>query len=425
MLMAAPGLEAESGGRVEDGATVSPHRARSSAGAPPCIRPRNWPRARGRLRAAGLLSAMATVAATGLATDLATGAAVHSHVFIDGGVDFLFDETGRLAQLRVTWIYDPMTSLFILEDLRLDPAAPLSKADRARVAEVYAGDAYLGAGDRPAGLSGPRAPEAAPRDGRVTIRFLRDLDAPFRLAPGARVEVYDPTCCMAYVLTEAPRLEGPHAGCEAWARPAATPPPPPRPSASGSRSGACAPGGRSRGPGRAHVPAAHVPAAHVPAHLHDPHGACGCGHPHGPDPEAAAAAQGLGDMRALVGARAARPCAGARRLLAVAWSMGLAAAGAAGALAMGLCAASFTALVALLAVFGRETTLARFGAGRARAASCRRFRSAPTSCSRFRQARSWSRRASSDGPPIPCARSRQPCLPSGERFSENLFISDR
>lgn len=125
---------------------------------------------------------------------------------------------------------------------------------------------------------------------------------------------------------------------------------------------------RSRaGAGHAHGHAAHAHAAHVhdhvPAHVHDPHGACGCGRHHGPDPQAAAAAQGLGDMLALVGAMAARPCAGAMMLLAIAWSMGLAAAGAAGALAMGLGAASFTALVALLAVFGRETTLARFGAG--------------------------------------------------------------
>lgn len=120
------------------------------------------------------------------------------------------------------------------------------------------------------------------------------------------------------------------------------------------------------GHAHSHVPHGHD--AHVPAHAvpaHDPHGACGCGRSHGPDPQAAAAAQGLGDMLALVGAMAARPCAGAMMLLAIAWSMGLAAAGAAGALAMGLGAASFTALAALLAVFGRETTLARFGTGRA------------------------------------------------------------
>jgi ABC-type uncharacterized transport system substrate-binding protein len=156
----------------------------------------------------------------------ASPARAHPHVFIDGGVDFVFDADGRLAQLRVTWIYDPLTSLFMLEDLGIDPGQPLADADRPRLAqydtewdEGYDGDSYLWDGDHRVGLSEPRAPEADLRDGKVTIRFLRDLAAPFRPAQDARVEVYDPTYYMAYTITDAPRLEGAAEGCSARVEP--------------------------------------------------------------------------------------------------------------------------------------------------------------------------------------------------------------
>jgi ABC-type uncharacterized transport system substrate-binding protein len=150
-------------------------------------------------------------------------ARAHPHVFIDGGVDFLFDGEGALAQIRVTWIYDNLTSLFMLEDLGLDAAGQLSDADRERLAaydtvwdEGYDGDGYLWAGARRVGLSSPKAPEAEIRDdGRVVIRFLRDVEAPFRPGTDVRVEVYDPTYYMAYTITEAPRLEGAAPGCAA------------------------------------------------------------------------------------------------------------------------------------------------------------------------------------------------------------------
>lgn len=152
----------------------------------------------------------------------ATPGRAHPHVFIDAGVDFLFDDAGGLARLRITWTYDPLTSLFILEDLGIDGSQPLSPADRGRVAAYdteweagYEGDGYLWDGARRVGLSGPRVPEAEIRDGRVVIAFLRDVDVPYRPGPDTRVEVYDPTYYMAYTITDAPRLEGAHHGCRA------------------------------------------------------------------------------------------------------------------------------------------------------------------------------------------------------------------
>jgi nickel/cobalt transporter (NicO) family protein len=95
--------------------------------------------------------------------------------------------------------------------------------------------------------------------------------------------------------------------------------------------------------------------------LRHPTSACGCGHDHGPDPRAAEA-RSLREAAAIVAAMAARPCAGALIVLVLAWSMDLAAAGAAAVIAMGLGTAAFTAAVAALAVTGRDAAL--FSAGR-------------------------------------------------------------
>jgi ABC-type uncharacterized transport system substrate-binding protein len=152
----------------------------------------------------------------------APAARAHPHIFIDGGVDLLFDTEGRLAMLEVTWIYDAMTSLVMLEDLGIDAAAPLSAGDRSRLAAYqtewdpgFAGDSYLLDGPEPAVLSGPLDADADIVDGRVVITFARDVAVPFRPAPEAVVEVYDPTYFTSYAVTESPRLTGSAAGCRA------------------------------------------------------------------------------------------------------------------------------------------------------------------------------------------------------------------
>lgn len=166
----------------------------------------------------------ALVLAAGLLAALPADA--HPHIFIDGRVDFLFDGEGRLAQLRITWDYDPMTSLFMLGDLGIDGSKPLSDEDRSRLAGYdtvwdagYAGDTYLWNGKQAIGLSNPVAPEAEIRDGRVVLRFLRDVDKPFRPGRDARVEMYDPEYYYSYTLVGTPGLEGAPARCHATIEP--------------------------------------------------------------------------------------------------------------------------------------------------------------------------------------------------------------
>ena len=187
-------------------------------------------RPHGRRPAGGGRRTTAGTAALALALGLAAApgpAAAHPHIFIDGGVDFLFDDAGRLEMLRVTWIYDPLTSLLMLEDLGVDPGAQtLSPSERRAVAayqtewiEGFEGDSYLFDGRRRIGLSGPLAPDAELMGSRVAIRFERAVAAPFRPGPETVAKVYDPSYFTAYFVTEAPRLEGGAAGCRARVEP--------------------------------------------------------------------------------------------------------------------------------------------------------------------------------------------------------------
>ena len=49
------------------------------------------------------------------------GALAHPHLFIDAGLELVYDDQGALSQVAVEWRYDAFYSLLIVEDLGLDP----------------------------------------------------------------------------------------------------------------------------------------------------------------------------------------------------------------------------------------------------------------------------------------------------------------
>lgn len=101
----------------------------------------------------------------------------------------------------------------------------------------------------------------------------------------------------------------------------------------------------------------------APASTHDhDHGeGCDCGHAHGPSVQQVQAAGTPREVSALVAGIAMRPCTGAMFVLVLTWQLGLAMAGIAGAFAMGLGTALFTAAVALMSVAARKGAFGGLG----------------------------------------------------------------
>lgn len=146
----------------------------------------------------------------------AAPALAHPHVFIDTGLEIIFDGQGLATGLRISWTYDEYYSLVIVEERGIDPdydgdatpdeAKALAGFDMAWHAD-FAGDTYALMADADLTLSRPQDWTAAYVDGKITTTHLRLFDQPvvFGTAP-LLVQVYDPSFYTAYAIVGQPVL---------------------------------------------------------------------------------------------------------------------------------------------------------------------------------------------------------------------------
>ncbi|MFC7703877.1 DUF1007 family protein [Plastorhodobacter daqingensis] len=154
----------------------------------------------------------------------AAEARAHPHVFIDSGLQMHFDDEGRLAAVRVVWVYDAFYSMLLLEELGLDPdfTGELTEAEKAQLSgfdmqwvEGFEGDLYALQEGKPLRLSGPRDWTADVQDGRIITTHVRAFeDRPGVAQDPLVIQVYDPTYYTAYRIVIDPQIEG-RADCTA------------------------------------------------------------------------------------------------------------------------------------------------------------------------------------------------------------------
>jgi ABC-type uncharacterized transport system substrate-binding protein len=151
-------------------------------------------------------------------------AAAHPHIFIETGLQLIFDDQSKLAAVRIVWVYDEFFSLVILEDNGLDPDGDgvLTDAERKTIQGFdmnwdpgFAGDLYALQSDLPLALSGPLEFTATLENGRLISTHLRAFET--RVAVDdepVRLQVYDPDYYTAYTMAIEPIVQG-RAGCKA------------------------------------------------------------------------------------------------------------------------------------------------------------------------------------------------------------------
>ncbi len=149
----------------------------------------------------------------------APGVAVaHPHVFIDTGLEVIFDEAGRAVAVQVVWVHDEFYTMLSLDDYGMDPdfTGTVTEAEREDLAGIYSnwdegynGDLRPLLNGQELTLGGPTAVVADVQDARLVIAHRRIFDSPVELAGEELVlRVYDPTYFIAYTIASDPVLRG-------------------------------------------------------------------------------------------------------------------------------------------------------------------------------------------------------------------------
>lgn len=148
---------------------------------------------------------------------LAQPAQAHPHEFVDVALELEFGPAGALSAIGVEWRYDAFTTMLILADLGLNPAAEtLEAGDEAALAGFdlnwdagYDGDLWVEQNDAPISLGPPEPRRTWLENGQIVSQHRRPIMRPVDPAAGpVVVQVYDPEYYIAYSLVAPPALHG-------------------------------------------------------------------------------------------------------------------------------------------------------------------------------------------------------------------------
>lgn len=157
-------------------------------------------------------------------------AQAHPHMWIDASADFEFDDAGRLAAVRQTWLFDEMFTAYALLGLPKEADGSYTQATLAPLAQEWmealaVPQTHFFSGVRRGGGDAPRLPFGQWRDarmawhgdsGRISMTFDLPLKQPAAVSgQPLRLDVFDPTYYVAYDFSApgAVTLKNAPAGC--------------------------------------------------------------------------------------------------------------------------------------------------------------------------------------------------------------------
>ncbi|MBC6438761.1 MAG: DUF1007 family protein [Rhodobacteraceae bacterium] len=146
----------------------------------------------------------------------------HPHIFIDAGLVLLHNRAGRLVAVEVTWRYDELYSLLIMQDYGLDPDfdGTLTQAERAATLGFdlnwgvgFEGGLELWQDGTPLMLGAPEPVSLRLTDsGQLETVHRRPVAGAIPMAPVIKAAIYDREFYIAFELTLPMRVVG-RAGC--------------------------------------------------------------------------------------------------------------------------------------------------------------------------------------------------------------------
>lgn len=134
----------------------------------------------------------------------------HPHIFVDTHVEVVFEE-GRLASVRMEWVYDELFSLLLAEDMGLDDDADgeMTYEEVATLSERVTGwpPGYNGAlhvfqEGQEARIGPPEDHSASYSEGRMRERLTREVAGPLDPTDPVEIAIYEAEFYTAYDLVE-------------------------------------------------------------------------------------------------------------------------------------------------------------------------------------------------------------------------------